>query len=294
MRVAGARGLVAEQAGDRRELVVLGGQRVAGPAADQHDRVPDPGGEAPRPRAARPRRRPRRARPRPPRPAPPASWWCAARATAWPCPSCSSWTVHSTSDRPPGPSLRCSARSAPRGMRSASMRALIRRISRTACSLSPPAGYRYRSATAMNSAPSSASPDRELGAQQRLPLPRRGAALVVRPARRQAAHQRTLAAFRPQVGVHQQRRVRGRDLQQPAQFRAHRLRGLRRAPVPVRVQAGQRVVHEDHVGVAAEAGPRARRTGPSRSPRTGSAAGRAAPSRSSRSSPPAPLPAMRW
>ena len=79
-------------------------------------------------------------------------------STAWPCWSWSSWTVHSTSDRPPGPSFRCSARSVPRGIRSASIRALIRRISRTAGSPSPPGGYLNRSASAMNSAPSSGLP----------------------------------------------------------------------------------------------------------------------------------------
>ena len=51
------------------------------------------------------------------------------------CRSCSSCTVHSTSASPPGPSLVCRCGSVPRGSRSASTRALIRRTSRTSASV---------------------------------------------------------------------------------------------------------------------------------------------------------------
>src|SRR5579859_1285460 len=45
--LGGVAGRVAEQAGDRGQLAVLGRQRVAGASADQHDRVPDPRGQIP-------------------------------------------------------------------------------------------------------------------------------------------------------------------------------------------------------------------------------------------------------
>ena len=74
------------------------------------------------------------------------------------CCNCSSCTVHSTSERPPRPSLVWVAGSAPRGSRSRSTRALIRRISATCSSVSPSAGYRIGSIRATKSAPSSSSP----------------------------------------------------------------------------------------------------------------------------------------
>ncbi|CPU67040.1 Uncharacterised protein [Mycobacteroides abscessus] len=60
--------------------------------------------------------------------------------TWWACRSWRSWTVHSTSDTPPRPSLRCRDASTPRGSRSASTRALMRRTSRTCARSRPPAG----------------------------------------------------------------------------------------------------------------------------------------------------------
>ena len=75
------------------------------------------------------------------------------------CCSCSSCTVHSTSASPPRPSFVCVLRSAPRGSRSASTRALIRRISVTAAPRSarrPGSGSGRPSAT--NRRPSSSSP----------------------------------------------------------------------------------------------------------------------------------------
>ena len=89
-----------------------------------------------------------------------------------------------------------------------------------------------------------------LGAQERLRLPRRGPAPVVGPVGGQGADQGSLAALRPQVGVHDQGRVGHGQHEQPPELRRHRVgrvRGLLLRP------AGQRVVHEQHVGVAAVA-----------------------------------------
>ena len=84
--------------------------------------------------------------------------WSAGPGTSQACCSCSSCTVHSTSASPPRPSLVCVVGSAPRGSRSVSTRALIRRISTTSRWPSPPSGYRNASAAATNRAPSSSSP----------------------------------------------------------------------------------------------------------------------------------------
>ena len=164
-----------------------GGQRVAGTAADQHDRVPDPGREAPG-RAQRGRvlgldeagrRRPR--------PGPRGSWWCAGPATAWPCRSCSSWTVHSTSDRPPGPSLRCRARSVaardPLGLDARLDPADLPRrlLAEPAGRVAVPVGDRDELRAQRRVA------DGELGAQQCLPLPRRRRGARSTPRRRRAS-----------------------------------------------------------------------------------------------------------
>ena len=74
--------------------------------------------------------------------APPARRRSRSRAAPGAPPACCSWsscTVHSTSASPPRPSLVCVAGSAPRGSRSRSTRALIRRISAT-CSAGQPVG----------------------------------------------------------------------------------------------------------------------------------------------------------
>ena len=56
------------------------------------------------------------------------------------------------------PSLKCALRSAPRGSRSASMRALSRRTSRTWVASSPSAGQRMGSMRAVKRSPSPGSP----------------------------------------------------------------------------------------------------------------------------------------
>ena len=132
----------------------------------------------------------------------------------------------------------------------------------------------------MNFAPSSASPAANSARSSACHSHDGGAAGVVGLAGAERADQRALLALRAQVRVDQQRRVGRRKLQQPAQLGADRLRGLGSAPFACRVVDRERVVHEDDVGVAAEARTRDRRSGPSRSPRTWSAAGRAAPPRS--------------
>ncbi|COX25148.1 Uncharacterised protein [Mycobacterium tuberculosis] len=72
-----------------------------------------------------------------------AGTWCA-------CCSCSNCTVHSMSASPPRPSLVCVLGSAPRGNRSDSIRALMRRISRTESADTPSGGYRVLSTIRRN------------------------------------------------------------------------------------------------------------------------------------------------
>ncbi len=140
--------------------------------------------------------------------------------------------------------------------------------------------------------------DRELGPQQRLPLPRRGPALVVGPARGEAADQRALLALGAQVRVHQQGRVGRGEREQAAQLGADRLRRVRRpavaapGPGPGPGRAAGRARRSRRRRCRSRI--RARRSGPSRSPRTGSAAGRPAPSRSSRSRRRGRRPGSRW
>ena len=117
------------------------GQLVAGPAAHQEDRVARAGGQLPGRRAApRPARRPAGRRRRSAASASHRRGDPQLRVTSPACCSCSSCTVHSTSASPPRPSLVCVAGSAPRGSRSRSTRALIRRISATCSAVSPSAG----------------------------------------------------------------------------------------------------------------------------------------------------------
>ena len=163
------------------------------------------------------------------------------------CRSWSSCTVHSTSASPPGPSLVCRCGSAPRGSRSASTRALIRRISRHSASARPPSRYLIGSTSVRNAAPSASVAGNRVGPQQRLALPDERPAVVVGGVRRQGAHQRPLTALGPQVGVHRQGRVRGGHREQPAQLLHGGVRGLRGVLL---VGALERVVDEEHVGVA--------------------------------------------
>ena len=74
------------------------------------------------------------------------------------CRSWSSWTVHSTSARPPRPSLRARPGSTPRGIRSFSTRALMRRTSTTCASVRPPSGQRTGATISRKRAARSASP----------------------------------------------------------------------------------------------------------------------------------------
>ena len=117
------------------------------------------------------------------------------------CCSCSSCTVHSTSASPPWPSLVCVARSAPRGSRSASTRALIRRISVTAAGAQAVGRVADR-VDELDEAAAEVHVARDrAGPQQRLRLPRLRPAGVVLAVRRQRADQRAGPALRPQVGV---------------------------------------------------------------------------------------------
>ena len=81
------------------------------------------------------------------------------RTEGWlpPVRSWSSWAVHSTSARPPGPSLRWSLGSAPAGRRSDSTRAFMRRTSATVAA-SRGSRYTRASASAQNRPASSLSP----------------------------------------------------------------------------------------------------------------------------------------
>ena len=196
-------------------------------------------------------RRGRAARPPRRRPAPAASGWSAGPAARAPCRSCSSCTVHSTSARPPGPSLVCIAGSAPRGSRSASTRALMRRISRTSPRRGRPPGSAAGRPAPTNRSPRSASPASGVGAQQRLALPDVRPALVVGGVRREGAHQRALPALGPQVGVDVERRVRRRAA--ASSRRSSFDHGVRRLRRRLLVGAVHGVVDEQHVGVAAVA-----------------------------------------
>ena len=149
--------------------------------------------------------------------------------TSCACRSCSSCTVHSTSERPPRPSLRCRCGSAPRGSRSASTRALIRRISRTSASVEPAAGQRSGSTRARNRSPELGVARHGHGPQQRLRLPRQRPARVVLRVR----GERCAPAGRcgPRGAGRRRRRAAGRapgDAEQPAQLAGHRERRLLR------------------------------------------------------------------
>ena len=133
-----ARVAAAEQPHRRRPAPPRAGAagRRAGPGPASARCGPGPPASSRRPSRRRPRGRPGPAS----RAAASASRVRVLRSsgTAYACRSCSSCTAHSTSARPPRPSLVWVAGSAPRGSRSVSTRALIRRISTTCSRLSPP------------------------------------------------------------------------------------------------------------------------------------------------------------
>ena len=138
---------------------------------------------------------------------------CAASAAlrpACPCRSCSSCTAHSTSASPPRPSLAWVAGSAPRGSRSVSTRALIRRISVICSGVSPPAGIAHPVGQGQEPRAQRRVAGDEAGPQQRLRLPDLRPVGVVALVRGEAAHQRTLPSLGAQVGVDAERRLRRR------------------------------------------------------------------------------------
>ena len=234
---------------DRGLLPGVARQLVAGLAAHQRDRVADPADRAPRVRPARRRRRPRPARPRGPRRAPPASGSCAAPGT-WPAYRiCSSWTVHSMSASPPRPSLRWVCGSAPRGSRSWSTRALIRRTSSTSSSEMPSRGEAQRVDQLLEAPAQLEVPDHGVGAQQRLRLPDlRPLGVVAR--RTSPGSAPAPPACPPGAGRRRPTRAGSAPGQreQPAQLVGDGGRVRRRH---LRLGSGLRVVDEQHVGVAA-------------------------------------------
>ena len=168
-------------------------------------------------------------------------------------PACSIWsscTVHSTSESPPRPSLKFVAGSAPRGSRSESTRALIRRTSITSSWVSPSSGNRSGSISVLEPLAQVRVTDDRRGTQQRLRLPHRRPLAVVGGVGVEAPDQRTLLALGSQAGVHLERRVARLLGEQLADVVGHRLRHRRSQ---LRVGTGQRLVHEHHVGVAAVA-----------------------------------------
>ena len=94
-------------------------------------------------------------------------------------------------------------------------------------------------------------PGDRLGAQQGLRLPDQRPALVVGRVRRQRADQRPVPALGSQVGVDDERRVRRRAA--PAAAGAPPATAWRRLGASRSTAPGQRVVDEQHVGVAAVA-----------------------------------------
>ena len=189
--------------------------------------------------------------------------------------------ARSTRRRPgrPRPSLVCRCGSAPRGSRSASTRALIRRISRTSASSRPPvAGSAAGRSSATNRAPELRVAGHRLGPQQRLRLPDRATSARSRPRRTRAcgpagpcgppaAGRRRRPAAGPATGSASSRRS------SPTTACAASVASRSSAPV-------ERVVHEQHVGVAAVAELAAAEAGPSRS--TASRVGSGAAARSPR------------
>ena len=221
------------------------------------------------------RRRPRRraGRPRPRRPGRRGCGSCAAPGTSCACCSWSSCTTHSTSDRPPRPSLVCRRRvGAARqplglhpGLEPADLADGVARRCRPRAS----APGRSARGTARRS-PS--SPTSGVGAQQRLRLPRRGPARVVgarttracgpaAPAGPRAAGPASMSSGGSGAGSASSRRSSS----------ATACAARRRLAL---VGAGQRVVHEHARRRRCRSRARARRTGPSRRRRTGSAAAR--------------------
>ena len=171
--------------------------------------------------------------------------------TAPACRICSSCTVHSMSARPPRPSLRWVAGSAPRGSRSLVDAGLdpayldARRPRRC-----PSAGKRSGSISSVNRRRSVLVADHGVGAQQRLRLPdlrplgvvggvgRRGCAPAAPACPRGAGRRRPRAPGR----------APGSD-EQPAQLVGHAPGRTTRRPAGPRRARG--LVHEHHVGVAA-------------------------------------------
>ena len=118
----------------------------------------------------------------------------------------SSCTVHSTSVSPPRPSLMVGARSAPRGSRSASIRALSRRMSRTCAVRQAPSRLAER-VDQLDEVGREVVAGDGRGTQQRLELPGQRPPLVVGAVGVEAAHERAVLALRAQVGVEAERRV---------------------------------------------------------------------------------------
>ena len=110
------------------------------------------------------------------------------------------------------PELGVRVGSAPRGSRSFSTRALIRRISMTCSRLSPPRGYRIRvGESGRTRCPRSGSPATNRARSSACASHTLRPAGVVLLVGGEAAHQRPLPPLGPQVGVDAQRRVgRGR------------------------------------------------------------------------------------
>ena len=168
------------------------------------------------------------------------------------CWSCSSWTVHSTSASPPRPSLVCVAGSAPRGSRSRSTRALIRRISAT-CSLGQAArpGTGCGSISATNSRAELRVAGHRHRPQQRLHLPDRHPALVVLAEGRRGCGPARPAA--PRAAGRRRPRAPGRAPARPSSRRSVCATALAAAVAFASSAPGRGPVDEQHVGVGAEA-----------------------------------------
>ena len=114
--------------------------------------------------------------------------------------SCISCTVHSTSDSDPRPSLRWNAGSSPGGIRSRSIRALVRRISRTSSSDSPGSPHELVEQLHEPLRHLGVAGDRT-GPQHRLALPHVRPAVEVRGVRLDRTGDRPLLALGSQVEV---------------------------------------------------------------------------------------------
>ena len=176
---------------------------------------------------------------------PHASRWCAARGASCACCSCSSWTVHSTSESPPRPSLRWVLRSAPRGQ-PLGLHARLEGADLAHLAVVEPAlGVPQRVDELEEPLAQVRVAGHRRGPQQRLGLPRERPAAVVLAVGLERAHERAALALRAQVGVDVEGRVRARAARAAGELLDHLERlglGLlrRRRPRPGRARRARR------------------------------------------------------